>query len=105
MFKGKVRATMLAAVMAGFTVLAACDDKINDDTYTQIKVGMSQDEIENLMGGSGTRLEVGGTSISGAGVAGGAASNSQTTYEWKKGHKIISVTFANKKVVSMSKSW
>jgi len=39
----------VVALLAGCLLLAACN-KINQDNYTQLKAGMSKDEVQNLLG-------------------------------------------------------
>ena len=42
----------VVALLAGCLLLAACN-KINQDNYTQLKAGMSKDEVESLLGSPG----------------------------------------------------
>lgn len=39
----------VVALLAGCLLLAACN-KINQDNYTQLKAGMSKDEVQSLLG-------------------------------------------------------
>ncbi|GJQ30125.1 MAG: hypothetical protein HBSAPP03_20090 [Phycisphaerae bacterium] len=78
--------------------LVACDDKLSQENFDKITIGMTEGQVQGILG-KGERLDVGGMSISGAGVASGAARNSQVTYEWKKKNTMISITFADGKVV------
>ncbi|PKM25652.1 MAG: hypothetical protein CVV09_09340 [Gammaproteobacteria bacterium HGW-Gammaproteobacteria-13] len=39
----------VVALLAGCLLLVACN-KINQDNYTQLKAGMSKDEVQNLLG-------------------------------------------------------
>ncbi|MDF3195523.1 outer membrane protein assembly factor BamE [Pseudomonas sp. 1928-m] len=39
----------VVALLAGCLLLVACN-KINQNNYTQLKAGMSKDEVQNLLG-------------------------------------------------------
>ncbi len=76
-----------------------CESKVNQDNWDKITAGMTQSQVEGILG-LGTKQEIQGTSISGAGMAGGAARNSLDTYLWKMGTKEVSITFKDGKVMS-----
>jgi hypothetical protein len=98
-------ARMLAPLaLASCLLLGACEETVTPETYAQLKTGMAQHEVEALLGGPGEKQDVGGMSISAAGIAGGAAANSQLTYVWKEKGREISVTFADGKVVNIGKA-
>lgn len=88
--------TLLAASLT--LALVACEDKVTQENFDKITLGMTEGQVQGILG-KGERLDVGGMSISGAGIAGGASPNSQTTYEWKSKNTMISVTFDGGKVV------
>ena len=93
----------LAACIATLA-LAGCGDAINQDTYDQITVGMTLEKVNEILGGEGTREDVSGVSISGAGVAGGSrVSSSVRTYTWSEGSEKIVIDFADGKVLSKRK--
>lgn len=95
-----------ALAASSLLVLGGCGDKLNDENYNAITVGMTKGEVEKLLGESGERQEVSGVSISAAGVAGGSrSSGDQFTYVWKSsnGVKEISITTKDGKVISKSK--
>lgn len=97
-----MHARPILAIALGLSLLGAiagCNDKLTSENYAKIENGMSLSQVQKFLG-KGERLEVGGMSISGAGVAGGSAQSSQTSYNWRKGNKEIVVTFENGKVVS-----
>lgn len=97
------RAIVLAVCMAA-TTLTACNKKPMASKFDAINVGMSQGEVERLLG-KGEKQDVGGVSISGSGIAGGASgSGNQVTYVWHDGSKEISVTFQGGKVVNKGKA-
>jgi hypothetical protein len=76
-----------------------CESKVNQDNWDKITMGMTQGDVEGILG-PGTKQEIQGTSISGAGVAGGAARNSLDTYLWKMGTREVSITFKDGKVMA-----
>lgn len=87
--------------LAPLAPLSGCADAINEDTYGQIKIGMTLEQVQDLLGGEGTREEVAGTSISGAGVGGTSrVSTSVKTYTWSEGKEKIVVEFADGKVLA-----
>ncbi|MFA6045541.1 MAG: hypothetical protein WC718_11195 [Phycisphaerales bacterium] len=85
--------------------LAACD-KASDEHFEQVTIGMSEGEVQGLMG-KGEVQEVTGMSVSGAGVASGSsnAGSDRRTLTWHSdsSHKDYSVTFQAGKVVDKSK--
>lgn len=87
---------------AGVAVMSGCENKITEANYAQIKPGMTIEQVEAILG-PGERQEVGGMSISGAGVAGGAAINSQATYLWKSRDMTITVVCEGGKVLTVYK--
>jgi hypothetical protein len=97
--------TRFAVIVCALSLgLAGCGDKINQDTFDEITVGMSQEKVQEILGGEGTREDVSGVSISGAGVAGGSrVSSSVRTYTWSEGSEKIVIDFADGKVLSKRK--
>ena len=103
--KKYMRGVMLAIVMlAPPALLAGCEDKVSQASFDQIQIGMTLGEVEHIMGGKGSRQEVTGVSISGAGVAGGGPTSSEDIYVWSKGRKEISVKIKDNKVTDRSSS-
>lgn len=98
-----MRATPFLTVLLLSLTLAACEQKSFSQKFDSISTGMSQQDIERVMG-KGTKQDVGGVGISASGIAGGASQNSQTTYVWQDGSKEISVTFQNGKAISKGKA-
>ena len=100
-----MRLLLTAAILIALTLsLAACEEKtISDDSFNQIKTGMTRAEVENLLGFSGTDDTSSGTSISGAGLASGTDS-SEKTYTWKAGATTVTVIFKDGKVIHKQKS-
>ena len=98
-----VRAALVAAAVFLVTTTPGCDSGLDDETFDKISTGMTVDQVEGILG-AGEREDVGGVSISGAGVAGGSPSQSTTkTFSWKSGGKQIVVEFKDEKVVSKRK--
>ena len=77
---------MLAASVLALG-LAGCGSKITKDNYDKIKVGMTEDEVKDILG-EPTKAVSGGI----AGLVGGGVMT------WEDGQKSIVVTFANGKV-------
>ena len=98
-----MRATPILTVALLCLSLAACEQKSFSQKFDQLNNGMSQTEVERIMG-KGKKQDVGGVSIGASGIAGGASQNSQTTYIWQDGTKEISVTFASGKSVAKGKA-
>ena len=97
-------ALLATAVLTTSLASTGCEEKITAASYTRITQGMTLSEVEKILG-KGEKQEISGVGISGAGVAGGSATSSLTTYVWRKGTKEISVTFgADNKVMSTSKA-
>ena len=75
----------VVALLAGCLLLAACN-KINQDNYTQLKAGMSKNEVEGLLGKPGE--------------CAGALGMSSCT--WGDEQRFISVQYAGDKVMMFS---
>lgn len=93
----RAASAVLAALV--LTTLVACEDKVTQENYDKITMGMSQAEVFKILG-KGNREEPTGMNISGAGIAGGSNQTSQTTYTWRSGNTEIGITFENGKVVN-----
>ncbi|HLO42027.1 MAG TPA: hypothetical protein VK176_13455 [Phycisphaerales bacterium] len=93
------------ALLAAVCILAGCENKVTLDNYNAITTGMTQSQVEKLLGGKGEKQEVGGVSIGADGLASGAkqASN-HTVYVWKQDRAEISVTFVDGKMVDKGQS-
>lgn len=102
----RIQAMSVALVLllgAGTVVVAGCEEKITQEKLVQVLPGMTLDQVEKVLGGKGTRQEVSGMSISGAGI-GGTNTSSQEIYVWKENRKEISVTMGGGKVVSVNRA-
>lgn len=86
-------------VAACVFVLAACETKVTQENYDKITIGMTQGQVEGILG-KGERQDVSGMNISGGGIASGSRTNSQSTYLWKDRNTLLSVTFEDGKVVT-----
>lgn len=98
-----MRAKPVLSALVLTLALFGCEQKSFPQKFDEISVGMSQQDVEKIMG-KGTKQDVGGVGISASGIAGGASQNSQITYTWQDGVKEIAVTFQNGKVVNKGKS-
>jgi hypothetical protein len=83
--------------------LAACEEKLTQENYDKIQVGMQIFEVETIMGGKGD-LESAGTS---GGISSGGVMMSEAAapniYKWQHGTKIITVTAKDGKVIAKGK--
>jgi hypothetical protein len=99
-----LRRLFLVVIAAALLLpLAACEDKLTQENYDKIKIGMSLYEVEHLLGGKGEMVDRGGMSISGGGIATGSGQTTQQLYEWRKGGKAITVLCTDGKVVQPGK--
>ena len=83
--RGVGRLALAALVIAG---LAGCPSKISKGNFDQIKLGMTQEEVQGILGppSEATGLEI--------------PVFSGTTSKWAQGDTIITVQFVNGKVVA-----
>jgi|SoiMethySBSTD1v2_1073268.scaffolds.fasta_scaffold428536_2 hypothetical protein len=90
---------ILAAVL-----MPGCEAAVSDESYDQITVGMTFDQVKNILG-EGTKEDVSGVTISSGGIAGGSANTPTTkTYSWKSGGKQIIIEFKDEKVLNKRKA-
>ncbi|MCG3123670.1 MAG: hypothetical protein GIKADHBN_02091 [Phycisphaerales bacterium] len=96
----------LLVMAASLALLVGCEEKVTADSYKSINTGMSQSEVETMLGGSGEELDVGGVSIGADGLMSGSKGGGKDkTYVWKsKDGGEISVTFRDGKVINKGKS-
>jgi hypothetical protein len=97
--------SLFAAVLCTLAVLVipGCGDKVTDENFDRITVGMSLDQVQTFMG-EGESEDVGGVSISGAGILGGSPAVSKTkTFSWKSGNKAIIIETREEKVITKRK--
>jgi len=83
--RGLGRLVLVALVVAG---LAGCPPKISKENFDQIKLGMTQEEVQGILGppSEATGLEI--------------PVFSGTMSKWAQGDTIITVQFFNGKVVA-----
>ncbi len=80
-------------------VLGGCEEKITQANADKVTTGMTRQQVERILG-KGVRQDIGGVSIGASGLAGGAGSSgNRDVYEWKKGGKVITITFQDDKVI------
>jgi len=100
---------MQVLVWSCFWLLAAigCGSAVTKDNYEQIKPGMTQSQVETILGTgeeqASSSISVPGQSISmpgGGSVSVSGVSSSAKVMVWQDGSRIISVTFSDGKVVS-----
>lgn len=82
-------------------LLAACGPEVTNANFEQIEVGMSMVEVEGIIGGSGEKQEVRGSSIGATGVeSAGNSGDDRQTYVWADGNKQIIIVFEDGQVSS-----
>lgn len=85
----KIAFFLALTMIAGMLVLSGCtESKINKDNFDKIKLGMSQEEVQRLLGPptEATGLEI--------------PVFSGTTAKWVRGDTTITIQFINDKVVA-----
>lgn len=99
--RGFAAATVVAVSVA---MVGGCDEKLTDENFERVTVGMSYSEVESILG-EGKREDSGGVGITGAGIPTGqdSGSSKQQTYTWEEDNKQVVVVFNNGKVQSKSK--
>lgn len=94
---------ILLSLVAAASLLAGCEQaRIDQESFDQIKVGMSYEEVKSILGGDGADETPSGTSISGAGVASGSGS-AEKLYVWKDKSRSIAVNIKDGKVTNVTK--
>jgi len=87
----KTRVFVLVVLGAfALSMVAGCGSKVSKDNYDKIANGMSQEEVERILGK--------GTQQAGAAGAVGSLAGSGKILSWTDGEKTITVTFANGEV-------
>lgn len=93
---------LLVPVAAIVCTLPGCTNKVTLENYEKVQVGMTQGQVEGILGKGEVGTSV-GMSISGAGVA-GSSGGSVAVYTWKNKNLEISVTYKDGKVLMKSHS-
>lgn len=95
--------TGLTSVLLICALLAACDQGVSQESFDAISTGMSQSEVEAILG-AGEVQTASGFNISSGGLVGGTgtAVSDEKTYLWREQRKEIVVTFKDGKVVNKS---
>lgn len=97
-FSALILAVSLFLVLT-LVLVPGCENKVTQETYDAIQMGMTQSQVEDLLGGSGEEENIGGVSIGAEGLMSSAKKGPQKTFVWKKDGGMISVTFRDGKVV------
>jgi len=96
----------LAVALLGaltFLPLAACEEKLTQENFDKIQIGMNIWEVEKILGGKGELESTGSTGgISAAGIMSMEAAP-PNQYRWQHGNKMITVTAKDGKVVGKNK--
>jgi len=95
---GLVCVPALVFVMAS----AGCEQKLTDEKYAQLKVGMTDREIEGILRcGGGTEETQGGFNVGSSGVSG--SSGTDRVFVYKDGDRSVTVTYRDGKAVQLNK--
>lgn len=86
-----------------FLPLTGCENKVTIETYDSIQTGMTQSQVEELLGGAGEHEQIGGVSVGAEGLMSSAKQGQDKTYVWKRDGGTISVTFRDGKVIDKGK--
>ena len=91
------------AIIVPLIFLASCQQKVNDANFKKIQTGMTQREVETLLGKGEKQVEE-GAGIGYSGVAEKSkGSDKLSTYLYKEDSREITVTFKDGKVMDMNK--
>ena len=98
-----MRAKLLMVLAATILMTACSSGGVDEETFDQITVGMSQSKVEELLG-AGEEQTSGGHGISAGGVLSGSKQpTNEKTFLWKDGSKQIIVEFKDGAVSSKRK--
>ncbi len=92
------------ALMIGLLLAAAgCEEKVTQENFDKVQVGMTLAEVELFMG-DGQLEEASGTSLGTGGIPERSSDNlDNRTYMWEEDGKIITVKIVDDKVASKRK--
>lgn len=95
-FTGTARALAAACVL--LLGLAGCESKVTKSNFDAVQVGMSQRDVEKLLGSGTLDEQPAAVNISSGGVGDVAKGSRDQTYTWKDGSATIVITFTDGKV-------
>lgn len=95
-------AVAVPAIVA-FMAAAGCEQKLTDAKYDQLKVGMTDREVEGILRcGGGTDETQGGFGVGSTGISGSGGTD--RVYMYKSGDRAVSVTYRDGKAVQFNKT-
>jgi len=97
------RVCVVFALMLASIAMSGCEAKVTQDSFDQIKTGMTMSEVEGVLGGKGELETTMGGGISAGGI-GSTTIVTGSTYKWEHGVKQITVTMKDGKVVDKGKA-
>ena len=93
----------LAVLVLGLFFAAGCEDRVTEENFDAVTVGMRLDEVEDVLG-SGTLEEASGVGIDASGMLGSSKNSRHTKdYLWETDNHRIVVKFKDGKVVFKQK--
>lgn len=110
MFRNLPRGVVFLMLFALPCLISGCGSRINEGNYEAIKTGMTEAEVEGLLGvgeeQASSSIDIPDQTMSIPGVGSMSfpgMSSSGKSMVWKNDNRIISVMFMNDKVVSKAK--
>ncbi|MFM9995391.1 MAG: hypothetical protein ACKVU4_06270 [Phycisphaerales bacterium] len=103
----KVRSVLLAGTAALTLTLVACGPTLDEESFAQLQIGMTQLQVEGILDGPGDMLSTRHENSSGGMLATFAPGESPTiTYIWKNssGSREVTVDFRDGKAVGLAKA-
>jgi hypothetical protein len=94
----------LAAPAIVFVMTSAgCEQKLTEDKFGQLKIGMTGQEVEGILRcGSGTDETQGGFNMAASGVSGSGGTD--RVYVYKSGDRSVTVVYRDGKVTQLNKT-
>ena len=91
------------ALLAFSLALGGCEEKVTQENFDKIEVGMTLGGVEAILG-AGTLEEASGTSLGTGGIPERSSDDvKDRTYSWEEGGKIITVRIVDDKVIKKTK--
>ena len=102
MTKAPLRTVLLLAFTVMLAPMGGCESKVTAENFDKLKLGMSQYEVEQILGKGTDDTTSGGYGTSAAGVADSKTTN-EKRFIWSDGEAKIIIVFKDDKVVEKNK--